>query len=137
MSFYTNREIFHVPGWVLDIWSENYFVEKSAALKIQCVYKKYIEKIRFRKLLQKSYFRKSYRNPKNIRKRRVKKSQMRWYETGDGRGTLQQAFECARKNKMYCFTFVTVTGKSQKWQYGRGKKKKKYLKEWRLMREFN
>ena len=136
MSFYTNREIFHVPGWVLYIWSENYFVEKSAALKIQGVYKKYIKKNRFRKLLQKGYFRKSYRYKKNNIKR-VKKSQMRWYETGDGRGTLQQAFEVARKNKLSCFTFVTVTGKSQCWQYGRVKRKKVYLKEWRLMREFN
>ena len=121
MSFYTNREIFHVPGWVLYIWSQNYFVEKSAALKIQGVYKKYIEKIRRRKLLQKGYFRKSYRYTKNNRKTRVKKSQMR----------------VARKNKMSCFTFVTVTGKSQCWQYGRVKRKKIHLKEWRLMREFN
>ena len=143
MSFYTNPEICHVPAWVEYIWDEDYFVAKSAALKIQSQYRKFKKKIDRYKLLQKAYFKKSYRYPKKSRRKKVRKSKMRWYETGDGRGTLKQAFRCARTNNMNCFTFVTATGNSQLWHYTRvkshrmSKTKYLYLKEWRLIREFS
>jgi len=84
-------------------------------------------------LLKRSYFNKSWRYPK--KKRRRKKSKMTWYEDVGGRGTLDQAFRCARSNNIACFTFVDVHATSHYFRYKKIKDYKLgnkwvYVKEW-------
>lgn len=127
MSFYTNREIFHVPIWVQYIWKHNYICKKYAALKIQRAYRQYTERKTKRKaLLKEKYFNKSYRYASKKNTRKVKKSKMTWYETDGTNGTLKQAFRCATRNRIYSFTFVGMDATAHYWKYK--KKTKRWIK---------